>query len=54
MGVLQKWMLWLAVLGAGYMVGQNPDAYYKLGEAIRRTTAGSIVQVTTGGKGRVQ
>lgn len=54
MGIAQKWLFWLVGLGAAYMVGQNPDAYYKLFEGARRLTAGSIVQVTTGGKGAVK
>lgn len=50
MSVLQKWMLWLVSLGAGYMVLANPNAFYKAGQTVRSVTAGSIVDVTTGGK----
>jgi hypothetical protein len=32
----------------------NPNGFYKFAEGARRLTAGSIVQVTTGGKGQVQ
>lgn len=54
MTLAQKWTLGLIMLGAGYMVLQNPNAFYKAGETIRRLTAGSVVEVTTGGKGNVQ
>lgn len=53
MSLLQKWMLALVGLGAGYMVLSNPNAFYKGAEAFRKLTAGSIVDVTTGGKGNV-
>lgn len=51
MPLLQKWLLWLVVLGAGGMVLAKPEAAYKLMSGARQLTAGSIVDVTTGGKG---
>lgn len=50
MTLIQKWMLGLIALGAGYMVLANPNAVYKAGQTFRSVTAGSIVDVTTGGK----
>lgn len=50
---LQKWAFWLVALGAGYMVLANPDSFYKAASGLRNLTAGSIVDVTTGGKGVV-
>ena len=43
---LQRWMLWLVGLGAGYMVLAKPEAVYKLGQTFRSVTAGSIRDVT--------
>lgn len=53
MSILQKWMMALVGLGAGYLVFTNPEGFYKAAQGIRSLTAGSIVDVTTGGKGRV-
>jgi hypothetical protein len=52
MSLLQKWMMGLLGLGAGYMVIMNPDAFYKGAKGIESLTAGSVVAVTTGGKGK--
>lgn len=52
--MIQKWLFWLFALGAGALAVANPDAVYKLGEAGRRLTAGSVVQVATLGKGQVK
>lgn len=52
MPLVQKWLLWLTGLGAAYLVFTHPDAFYKAAQGIRSVTAGSIVDVTTGGKGR--
>jgi hypothetical protein len=54
MGLMQRWLLGLITLGAGYMVLNNPSGFYKATEGLRRLTAGSVVSVTTGGKGNVQ
>jgi hypothetical protein len=54
MSLLQKWMFGLLGLGAGYLVFTNPNAFYKAATGIRSLTAGSIVDVTTGGKGRTK
>lgn len=54
MGPLQKWMLWLVGLGAGYLVIQNPNSFFKVATGVRSLTAGSIVDVTTGGKGKTK
>jgi len=37
-------------LGAGYLVIANPNSFYKATQGIRQLTAGSIVDVTTGGR----
>lgn len=52
--LLQKWMLALVGLGAGYLVFTNPNAFYKAATGLRSLTAGSIVDVTTGGKGNTK
>lgn len=52
MSLAQKWLLSLIALGAGYMVLANPDAFYKGAKGVEGLTAGSIVAVTTGGKGK--
>jgi hypothetical protein len=51
MSLLQKWLAGLIALGAGYLVFTNPNAFYKVAQGARSLTAGSIVDVTTGGKG---
>lgn len=51
MTTLQKWSLALVALGAGFLVLSKPDAFYKAAQGVRSLTAGSIVDVTTGGKG---
>lgn len=50
MTLLQKWLTALVGLGAGFLVFANPDAFYKAATGVRSLTAGSIVDVTTGGK----
>lgn len=47
----QRWTLALVLLGAGFLVLSKPDAFYKAASGVRNLTAGSIVDVTTGGKG---
>lgn len=54
MSLLQKWMMGLLGLGAGYMVFTNPNAFFKVATGVRSLTAGSIVDVTTGGKGKTK
>lgn len=54
MTVVQKFLMALVGLGAGYLVFTNPNGVYKAGQTIRSVTAGSIVDVVTGGKGRTQ
>lgn len=54
MTLLQKWTLGLMSLGAGFMVFSNPNAFFKVATGIRSVTAGSIVDVTTGGKGNTK
>jgi len=51
MTIVQKWMLALVGLGAGFLVITNPNGFYKAATGIRSLVAGSIVDVTTGGKG---
>lgn len=54
MSLLQKWMMGLLGLGAGYLVFTNPNSFYKAATGLRSLTAGSIVDVTTGGKGKTK
>lgn len=54
MTILQKWMMGLMGLGAGYMVFANPNGFFKVATGVRSLTAGSIVDVTTGGKGKTR
>jgi hypothetical protein len=51
MTLVQKWLTGLIALGAGYLVFTNPNGFYKAAQGLRSLTAGSIVDVTTGGKG---
>lgn len=52
MGTVQKFMLALIGLGAGYLVFTNPNGVFRASQAARNLIGGSIVDVTTGGKGR--
>ncbi len=52
MPLLQKWLLGLTLLGAGFLVFQYPGSFYKVASGLRSLTAGSIVDVTTGGRGK--
>lgn len=51
MPVVQRWLLWLAGLGALGLVLAKPDAVFKAAQSFRSVTAGSIVDVTTGKSG---
>lgn len=54
MTLVQKVIAGLLGLGAGFLVFTNPTGVYKAAQAGRSLIAGSIVDVTTGGKGRTQ
>lgn len=54
MTLLQKWIGGLVALGAGYLVFTNPNSFFKVATGVRSVTAGSIVDVTTGGKGKTK
>ena len=51
MTLAQKWIAGLIALGAGFLVFTNPEGFFKFTTGVRNLTAGSIVDVTTGGKG---
>ncbi len=51
MTIAQKWIGGLILLGAAFLVFSKPDAFYKVAQGVRSVTAGSIADVTTGGKG---
>lgn len=50
MSVAQKWIGLLVGVTAFGMVLANPNAFYKAAQGIRSVTAGSLVDVSTGGK----
>jgi hypothetical protein len=52
MTLVQKWLISLVALGAGYLVLTNPEGFYRFAQGARSLAAGSIVDVTTGGKGK--
>jgi hypothetical protein len=52
MSLLQKWMMGLLGLGATFLVVTNADKFYKAAKGLEGLTAGSVVAVTTGGKGK--
>jgi hypothetical protein len=54
MTLVQKYIMALVGLGAGFLVFSKPDAFYKAATGLRSLTAGSIVDVTTGGKGKTK
>ena len=50
MSAIQKWLSGLIGLGALYLVVSNPNGTYKVLTGLQRLTAGSVVNITTGGK----
>lgn len=48
MSLLQKWLLGIIGLGAGYLVLTNPNGFFKFASGFKQLTAGSVVDVTTG------
>ena len=52
MSTLQKWILMLGGLGAGYMVLQNPKAFYTATSGVKNLIAGGETQIITGGRRR--
>jgi hypothetical protein len=50
MSGIQKWLSGLIGLGALYLVVTNPNGTYKVLTGLQRVTAGSIVNITTGGR----
>ena len=52
MSLVQKWMLGIIGLGAGYLVLTNSAGFFKAATGVRSLVAGSVVDVTTGGRGR--
>jgi hypothetical protein len=50
MSTLQKWLLGLLGLGAGYLVLTNPNGFYKFATGTRQLVGGTEVDVITGGK----
>lgn len=50
MSLLQKWMMVIAGLGAGYMILQSPQGFYSATSGVRNLVGGTVVDVTTGGK----
>lgn len=50
MSTVQKWLVILAGLGAGYLVVSNPQGVAKAASALQSLTAGSVTQIVTGGK----
>lgn len=50
MSTVQKWLLGLIGLGASYMVLTNPNGFYKTAKGLEDLTAGSVTQISTGGR----
>lgn len=50
MPLVQKWLLGILALGAAVAVLASPDAAYKLAKGAQGLTAGSVTEITTGGK----
>lgn len=50
MTTVQKWLGGLTALGALYLVVTNSAGFFKAAQGIQKLTAGSVTQITTGGK----
>jgi hypothetical protein len=50
MSLVQKWTMGLIGLGALYLVVVNPEGFFKATTGLRGLAAGSVVDITTGGK----
>lgn len=50
MTILQKWLMGLIGLGAGYLVLTNPNGFSKFAGGVKTIVGGSETQIITGGK----
>lgn len=48
MSLVQKYLLGLLALGAGFLVITNADKFYTVSKGLSKLTSGAIVDVTTG------
>lgn len=48
-GVISKWLMVTAALGAGYMVLTNPTGFYSATSGIKNLVGGTVTQISTGG-----
>lgn len=51
MGTIQKWLVLMAGLGAGYLIVSNPKGVYSAATAVKTAVGGTETQIITGGKG---
>jgi ribosomal protein S8 len=47
---LQKFLMAMSALGAGYLVVSNPQGVAAAGSAFKNAVGGTISQIVTGGK----
>jgi len=47
---LQKFLMAMSALGAGFLVVSNPAGVAAAGSAFKNIVGGTITQITTGGK----
>lgn len=50
MGTVQKWLMGMIGLGAGYLVLTNPNGFYKAASGVKNLVGGTETQIITGGK----
>lgn len=50
MSTVQKWLIGLIGLGAGYLVFTNPQGFASAATGVEKLTGGSVTQIVTGGR----
>lgn len=47
---IQKWVLGMVALGAGYLVFTHPQGFYSAAKGVEKVVGGTETQIITGGK----
>lgn len=52
-GTVSKWLMFIAAMGAGYMILTNPTGFYSATAGVKNLVGGTVTEVATGGKSGV-
>jgi hypothetical protein len=50
MSTVQKWIMGMIGLGAGYLVLTNPKGFYSAAQGVKTVVGGTETQIITGGR----